>query len=124
MMNAGTRTRYPTVGVTTSDRQGAEGYNGIAGQENCTDDFGGTSSAAPTVAGVVALMLEANPLLGWRDVQHILIRTAEQNDAGDPSWITNAAGLRNSNIYGFGRVDAERAVTVAAGRRAGPALYL
>lgn len=45
------------------------------------DQMNGTSSAAPTVTGVVALMLSANPGLGWRDVRDILRRTARVIDA-------------------------------------------
>jgi subtilisin family serine protease len=46
---------------------------------NCdyTSTFNGTSSAAPTVSGVIALMLEANSNLTWRDVKHILAMTAK-----------------------------------------------
>ena len=44
---------------------------------NCDfDQMNGTSSAAPTVTGVVALMLSANPNLGWRDVRDISRKTA------------------------------------------------
>ena len=44
---------------------------------NCDfDQMNGTSSSAPTVTGVVALMLSANPNLGWRDVRDILRKTA------------------------------------------------
>lgn len=78
-----------------------------------TDEFGGTSSATPLVAGVVALMLEANPGLTWRDVQHILAETAWQNDAENPFWQRNGAGYMYSPDYGFGTVDAEAAVTTA-----------
>ena len=53
----------------------------------------GTSFATPVAAGVVALMLEANPSLGWRDVQEILARTAQKTDPGHKDWTTNAAGL-------------------------------
>src|SRR6185436_7443078 len=74
--------------------------------------FGGTSAAAPVVSGVVALMLARNPALTWRDVQHILVRSSRNGDAGDAGWTT---GLRPHNEkYGFGVVDALAAVTQAA----------
>ena len=80
-------------------------------------DFVGTSFATPIVSGVVALMLEANPELGWRDVQDILIRTAVTidiaPDSPNDSWVTNAAGLSHSYDYGFGKVDAKAAVILA-----------
>ena len=36
----------------------------------------GTSASAPMAAAIIALTLEANPSLTWRDVQHIMVRTA------------------------------------------------
>lgn len=102
------------VGTTTTDLLGGAGYNGIPGNNDCTDSYGGTSSSAPLVSGIVALLLEANPLLGWRDVQHILVETAEKNDPADPSWQTNGAGIDHSDYYGFGRVNASGAVLAAS----------
>ena len=72
-----------------------------------------TSSAAPLVAGAVAVILDANPYLGWRDVQHVLVHSAEKNDPGDSSWIVNGAGRDVSVKYGFGRIDLGAAVTLA-----------
>ena len=43
---------------------------------NYTSRFNGTSGAAPLVSGVIALMLEANPNLTFRDVQEILVRSS------------------------------------------------
>ncbi len=66
------------VGLTTTDIAGAAGNN----SGDYLSSFGGTSAAAPLISGVVALMLEANPDLGWRDVQEILAISARQ--VGDP----------------------------------------
>jgi subtilisin family serine protease len=96
--------------ITTTDVTGENGYNP---EGDYTDGFGGTSAAAPQVSGVVALMLDANPNLTWRDVQHILVETSAQNDPTDSSWTVNGAGNEVSYKYGFGAVDADAAVTAA-----------
>jgi subtilisin family serine protease len=94
-----------------------------------TSTFAGTSAAAPTVTGVVAQMLEANPALTWRDVKHILASTARQVDttfdATDISgvtylkWRENSAGFKFHNWYGFGAIDANAAVNAALSYTAG-----
>ena len=98
-----------SVGITTTDLIGNNGFD----PSNYTHDFGGTSAAAPLVSGVIALMLEANPNLSQRDVQHILIEAARHNDPSDPEWFTNAAGYDVNYKYGFGAVDAKAAVAAA-----------
>ncbi|HKW38360.1 MAG TPA: S8 family peptidase [Burkholderiales bacterium] len=95
---------------------------------NYTNGMNGTSSATPVTVGVIALILEANPALTWRDVKHILASTANQIDAAraavnilltggnyvaEPAWTTNGAGFKFHNWYGFGMVDASAAVTMA-----------
>jgi subtilisin family serine protease len=79
----------------------------------------GASPAAPLVSGVIALMLEANPNLTTRDVEHILAKTSQRNDPngtnteGKPKWMQNKAGLLVSYEYGFGAIDAAAAVQAA-----------
>ena len=100
---------------------------------NYSSTFNGTSSAAPTVSGVIALMLEARPELTWRDVKHILASTAKKVDSSfaeiktsgtnaptakpgitvEQAWVANNAGFHFHNWYGFGLVDASAAVTMA-----------
>jgi subtilisin family serine protease len=80
----------------------------------CRDAGSGTSFSCPVVSGVIALILEANPKLTWRDVQGVLALTSRQiTDAQDDTVTVNAAGFWHSNLYGFGIVDAEAAVQAA-----------
>lgn len=104
---------FPFGGITTTDLMGGAGYGGYPANPGCTSSFGGTSSATPLVAGVVALMLEANPDLTWRDVQYILIETAVKNDPGNIDWKVNGAGHDINHNYGFGLIDAAAAVNMA-----------
>ena len=73
----------------------------------------GTSFATPSVSGALALVLEANPNLTWRDMQGIIASTSRTIDSESPTWTTNGARLRHSNLYGFGLVDARAAVEAA-----------
>lgn len=66
------------------------------GSGKCAHNHGGTSAAAPLMAGVFALALEVRPELGWRDVQHLLIRTAVMINPDDEDWDTTAAGRKYS----------------------------
>jgi subtilisin-like proprotein convertase family protein len=110
--------------VVTTDRRGGKGYD----DTDYTSGFNGTSAAGPMVAGIVALMLQANPDLGYRDVMQILAATARhtgtaigQAPTGDErySWDFNGAanwnggGMHFSEDYGFGLVDALAAVRLA-----------
>jgi subtilisin-like proprotein convertase family protein len=110
--------------IVTTDRLGAAGYSA----NGYTSTFNGTSAAGPMIAGIVALMLDANPNLGFRDVQEILARTARHTgsdfgagtsgfEAYDWEWNAatqwNGGGMHYSEDYGFGLADALAAVRVA-----------
>ncbi|MGJ4999091.1 S8 family serine peptidase [Bradyrhizobium sp. HKCCYLS3077] len=118
-------------GLVTTDLQGELGYNmsgDVIVPSDYTNQFGGTSGATPIVSGAVALMLDANADLGWRDVQTILAYSAREIGSGiggnrtaseDNSWFYNNAGnwngggLHFSADYGFGAIDAYNAVRMA-----------
>lgn len=105
-------------GITTTDLMGENGYNYAGAPDeladvNYTKTFGGTSSATPLAAGVVALMLQANTNLGWRDVQEILIRSATKVSPADTDWRTNSAGFHFNHKYGAGLINAQAAVSLA-----------
>lgn len=140
---------YPTVfdpAMVTTDQSGCAAGHSVTGatdslfnkgganlagiNTNCnyTNIMNGTSSAAPNMSGSIALILEANPALTWREVKDILARTAVQVDAAiaainvaltggnyvaEQGWVTNAAGLKFHNWYGFGEVNAKAAVDMA-----------
>ena len=103
--------------ILTTDRVGS------LGNSKYDYDFtSGTSFSAPVVSGVVALMLEANPSLGYRDVQLILAYSARQIASDGNEWRYNGAenlnggGLHYDSVIhnlGFGMVDALAAVRLA-----------
>ena len=84
-------------------------FGGDASDNGYTGRGSGTSYATPSVSGIIALMLEANPDLSPAEVKEILKLTAERRgDASapevDPFW---------NRDFGFGMVDAYAAVTMA-----------
>ena len=108
--NGGTRS------ITTTDVTGAVGYS----SGNYTSTFGGTSSACPLAAGVGALVLSANPNLTWRQVKMVLEQSADKIDPGFGAYDAQGKSL----YYGYGRVNALRAVQLAvAGGPDTPGLY-
>ena len=106
------------LSMRTTDLMGAFGQNGGGTDGDLADadytaNFSGTSASSPIVAGVVALMLQANPQLGWRDVQEILIRSASKVSPGDLGWANNGAGFHFHHYLGAGLVQAGTAVDLA-----------
>jgi subtilisin-like proprotein convertase family protein/subtilisin family serine protease len=118
---------YPVVttslsgrGIVTTDRVGPSGY----ASTDYTRGFGGTSSACPTVAGVAALVLSANPQLTAREVKDILESTADKIvDPNPDPQLQQALGTydqqNHSAWFGYGKVNAFKAVTEAVRRQGG-----
>lgn len=79
----------------------------------CTDGFTGTSASAPLLAGTIALVLQANSNLSWRDIQYLLVYTSDSSQLTKGDWMTNSGGRRISQLFGFGAVDVEAMVTRA-----------
>jgi subtilisin family serine protease len=90
--------------IFTTDLTGANGYNPNG---NYTATFGGTSSATPLAAGVVGLVLSRNPNLTRKDVKQILRNTADK--IGPAAYDEKG----HNDRYGFGRLNANKAVKAA-----------
>src|SRR5262249_16969805 len=87
----------PGVSILTTNNGGGYG------------SWSGTSFSAPIVAGVAALVISTNPALSATEVQDVLKQSAD--DLGSPGWDTT---------YGWGRVNAGRAVSLAGGSGSPP----
>jgi subtilisin family serine protease len=92
-----------TTGIYTTDRLGKAGYNA---KGDYTDEFGGTSSSCPGVAGTAALILSANPELTWEQVRQIFKETSDKIDPSGGKYDSKG----HSIFYGYGRINAEKAV--------------
>jgi len=116
--------------TSATQNQFESNANGLNSSCKYTSTAMGTSFAAPTVAGVAGLMMSANSNLTWRDVKHILALTSKQiqPSAGNTvhplgynltghtyqqGWVTNGAGYKFHNWFGFGLIDAGAAVSMA-----------
>jgi len=108
----------PGADMATTDRTGADGDSV---SDDYIFDFGGTSAATACTAGVVALMRDARPDLGWRDYQEILLLTGNKFDT---TFAANGAAVQTpllpfpipfafSYSWGGGMLDGSFAVALA-----------
>ncbi|HEV7905826.1 MAG TPA: S8 family serine peptidase, partial [Pyrinomonadaceae bacterium] len=100
-------------GITTSDVMGQYTRGGQTFESGYspgayTDDFGGTSSATPLVAGICALILSVKPTLRALEVKELIERTARRIGP-DSSYVEG-----RSREFGYGCIDAATAVAAAA----------
>ena len=106
--NGGARGIF-TTDVSTPGRGFNTGKVAAGGADGLfTNDFGGTSSATPLVAGLCALILSLKPEMTPDDVRAILIASAKKIG---PASAYKANG--HSNKFGHGRIDAAKAVALA-----------
>ncbi|HMQ48642.1 MAG TPA: S8 family serine peptidase [Saprospiraceae bacterium] len=105
---------WPILAARASWDQGISWENGLFkfyrdGRDRGSQykHFGGTSSSTPLVAGICALILSANPDLTARQVKDILQKTADK--IGSSSEYVNGHSVK----YGYGRVNADKAVAEA-----------
>ncbi|CAG2240268.1 FURIN [Mytilus edulis] len=82
-------------------------------RKTCTETHTGTSASAPLAAGLVALALEANPGLTWRDMQHIVVHTAKKANLKADDWVVNGVNRSVSHSFGYGLMDAGAMVRLA-----------
>ncbi len=110
----------PGLGIWTTDNE-AFG-DGFTAQSRFTGQFGGTSSATPLTAGTAALVRSANPQLTAKEVKEVLQSTADKIVDTDLDIVlgTNRSQYNSrghSEWFGFGKVNAEKAVAEAVRRR-------
>lgn len=105
------------LGIWTTDNEGYGLGTDFTAGSMYTGDFGGTSSATPTVAGVCALVLSANSNLSGKEVKQIIQQTASKDLVITSETPVNVPGDFDNNgfsqWFGYGKVDAEAAVKKA-----------
>ena len=92
-------------GIWTTDNTGFDGY--AAG--DYTPGFCGTSSATPLAAGIIGLLLAADPELTRDEIYALVTGTADKVSPDDAQYDENGFSPR----YGYGRINALAAVTAA-----------
>ncbi|KAI1721875.1 subtilase family domain-containing protein [Ditylenchus destructor] len=102
--------------LATAYSSGATGEKMIVTTDlhhSCTKSHTGTSASAPLAAGIAALTLEANPSITWRDLQHIVVRTARPVNLRAGDWKLSGVGRNVSHSFGYGLLDAGAMVRLA-----------
>uniref|UniRef100_A0A5F9C7N2 furin n=1 Tax=Oryctolagus cuniculus TaxID=9986 RepID=A0A5F9C7N2_RABIT len=67
-------------------------------RQKCTESHTGTSASAPLAAGIIALTLEANKNLTWRDMQHLVVQTSKPAHLNANDWTTNGVGRKGGRV--------------------------
>ncbi|XP_026547585.1 proprotein convertase subtilisin/kexin type 4-like, partial [Notechis scutatus] len=102
--------------LTATYSSGAKGEKQIVTTDlrhTCTSGHTGTSASAPLAAGLIALALEANPALTWRDMQHLVVRASSPAHLQADDWVRNGVGRQVSHYYGYGLLNGGHLVEMA-----------
>ena len=106
--------------IYTTDIQGNSGYS----PTDYYTEFGGTSAAAPHVAGVAALILSVNPNLTWREVRDIIEKTAQKVRPDLYKYSYYHHNGKWNKEMGYGLVNAYAAVQMAKALGSPADLYI
>ena len=101
--------------LTSTYSSGSNGQKMILStdiRDGCTQKHSGTSASAPMAAGILALALEVNPHLTWRDIQHLVVLSSD-SDGLHGNWVKNGMGYKASTEFGFGVLNAYKLVNRA-----------
>lgn len=107
--------RITTADVMGQYRRGEQTFEAGYSIGAYTDDFGGTSSACPLVAGICALLLSARPELTGAEVRDIIRRTARR--VGESTAYDEKG---HSPRFGYGCVNAAAAAAELVAVGSGP----
>ncbi|XP_053402857.1 neuroendocrine convertase 2-like [Mercenaria mercenaria] len=80
----------------------------------CIRSFKGVSAAVAEVSAIIALALQARPLLSVRDIQYLLVESSDQQQLAKTNELKeNAAGKLFNPFLGFGLIDADKMVSLS-----------
>ncbi|OHT09425.1 hypothetical protein TRFO_21657 [Tritrichomonas foetus] len=97
-----------TTGILSAYLSTGDGYD-----DTCSQTVLPMGTSGAMAAGVISLILSVNNNLKRNDITSIIALTSVKNDPNSKSWHYNKAGVRYSDVYGFGRIDADAAVSLA-----------
>ena len=107
----------PGLGVVTTDNEGFGAGSDFTPNSRFTGEFGGTSSATPTVAGVCGLVISADPSIPGPAVKQLVQQTADKDLSMVTHTPVNEPGTFGTDgfslWFGHGKVNAFRAVSAA-----------
>lgn len=78
----------------------------IYGFLSCSQQWQAAKKDSRSVSRLTICWSLFSPNLSWRDVQHLVVETAQVTSPVDEGWMKNGAGYHFNHKFGFGRLDA------------------